>query len=75
MDDKPHGEDHEGISWCEYRDEKLPAIMHVIPMNDTKRHNLDAYKCECKPVDSTNCVLHSSFDGRERYQFGWRLVN
>lgn len=75
MSDKPHGEEHDALSWGTYCDSKLERIAHIIPMNDDKLHTLDGYKCWCKPEDGTDCVLHNAADGRLRYQFGWRKFN
>ena len=53
--------------------------VHVVPINDMKRHTLTP-GCECQPVieetgDVLDIVIHNSFDGREVFETNKRAVS
>ena len=46
---------------------------HVIPLNDTRKHQLSAH-CWCQPLndDEFDVFIHNSADGREKFETGER---
>lgn len=46
--------------------------VHVVPLNDLKRHNENGLLCECKPwakeVGDGKVIVHNPYDGREFYE-------
>jgi hypothetical protein len=51
-------------------------VVHVIPMDDIRRHELTA-ECWCEPeLDYEHMVaVHNSADGREKFETGERKVS
>ena len=50
---------------------------HVVPLQDTKEHILDA-KCWCHPEEDEEhegLFVHTSMDGREEFERGLRQVS
>ena len=49
----------------------LSAVPHVIPLGDLMEHSTDV-PCWCNPafdvIDGVPMLLHSSLDGRERFE-------
>lgn len=51
------------------------ALVHLIPQNDLREHDL-SYRCWCKPdTDYVDGVcIHHALDGREKYETGELLL-
>lgn len=64
--------------YCKDTDELLDIMGHILPINDTKEHQLNE-ACSCKPVHDIDIApqywVHNSFDGREKYEQNLRKVN
>lgn len=43
-------------------------MIHVLPVNDTKKHT-ESVECKCNPrvdiIDDRAIVVHNAYDGRE----------
>jgi hypothetical protein len=49
-------------------------MIHVHPLNDIKKHDLEGTQCDCYPeviIESNSeiIVIHNSFDGREKEEW------
>lgn len=67
------------LYWATYvlrpkdRPDDIPTV-HVVPLNDTRTHDLSE-ACWCQPtyeVDDGDVYIHTSADGREDYEAGFR---
>lgn len=57
--------------------EETVAIMHLVPCNDLRLHQLDP-TCWCKPVEDTETPdywIHAAADQRELFEEGIRKPN
>lgn len=47
-------------------------IVHVVPINDLKRHDENGTHCACDPrtedVGEGKMIVHNAYDGREFYE-------
>lgn len=66
------------LTWRNIRGESMTGdiVVHVIPMDDIRRHELTA-ECWCEPeLDYEHMVaVHNSADGREKFETGERKVS
>ena len=54
-----------------------PNPLHVYPLNDLREHVIEGYgeNCWCNIRVEDGIVIHTSMDGREKFETGERKVS
>lgn len=65
-------QEDEGFGWIH-----LPfgKHVHVLPLNDTKEHEVGGDTCWCDPEVDDGVMIHNAADEREDFERGLRKVS